>query len=187
MRLFLLFSIFTILIVTTSFIQSQTISDATQSCIDCQESIHPGIVQDWLNSRHAKMTPAEALNKSKLERRISNESVPADLSNTVVGCFECHGLNTEQHQDSFEHFDYKINVVVSPNDCKTCHAVEVEQYSTSTKAHAIGNLTQNPIYDLLVETTSVPGLSRRIELFRAKRRILPGGRPASVAMEPRWR
>ncbi len=137
-------------------VSAQTISDATQSCIDCHESIQPGIVQDWLSSRHSKTIPAEALKKSKLERRISNENIPAELANTVVGCFECHGLNTEKHQDSFEHFDYKINVVVSPNDCQTCHPVEVEQYATSTKAHAIGNLTQNSIYDLLVETTISP-------------------------------
>jgi len=139
-----------------NLVSAQTISDATQSCIDCHESIQSGIVQDWLSSRHSKTIPAEALKKSKLERRISNENIPAELANTVVGCFECHGLNTEKHQDSFEHFDYKINVVVSPNDCQTCHSVEVEQYATSTKAHAIGNLTQNPIYDLLVETTISP-------------------------------
>jgi len=135
---------------------AQTISDATQSCIDCHESINPGIVQDWMSSRHSKTMPAEALKKAKLERRISNENVPANLANTVVGCFECHGLNTDKHQDSFDHFDFKINVVVSPNDCQTCHSVEVEQYSHSTKAHAVGNLTQNPIYDLLVETTISP-------------------------------
>ncbi len=154
MRLITVTGLFLFSIVSIGF--AQTISDATQSCIDCHESVHPGIVQDWLSSRHAKTLPAEALKKAKLERRVSNENIPAELAKTVVGCFECHGLNTANHKDSFDHFDYKINVVVSPNDCKTCHPIEVEQYSTSTKAHAVGNLTQNPIYDLLVETTTSP-------------------------------
>ncbi|MDZ7333348.1 MAG: hydroxylamine oxidase, partial [candidate division KSB1 bacterium] len=79
--------IFLTILLATAFSYAQTISDATQSCIDCHESIQPGIVQDWLSSRHAKMTPAEALKKTKLERRISNESVPAELASTVVGCF----------------------------------------------------------------------------------------------------
>ncbi len=135
---------------------AQTTSDATQTCIDCHSSINPGIVQDWMSSRHSKTMPTEALKNEKLERRISNENIPTALANTVVGCYECHGLNTENHKDSFDHFDYKINVVVSPNDCRTCHSVEVEQYSISTKTHAVGNLTKNPIYDLLVETTISP-------------------------------
>ena len=156
MKLFFFIFIFIIFITTITISQTQSISNATQACIDCHSSINPGIVQDWLSSRHAKTTPAEALKKEKLERRISNENVPANLANTVVGCYECHGLNTENHKDSFDHFDYKIMVVVSPNDCKTCHSVEVEQYSISTKAHAVGNLVNNPIYDLLVETTISP-------------------------------
>lgn len=43
---------------------------------------------------------------------------------TAVGCYECHGLNPGQHQDNFEHFGFRINVVVSPNDCRVCHEEE---------------------------------------------------------------
>jgi hypothetical protein len=43
-------------------------------------------------------------------------------------------------------------VIVSPNDCKTCHSEEVDQYSTSKKAHAHGNLMENPVYTALVHT-----------------------------------
>ena len=32
------------------------VSEATGECIDCHTSVHPGIVQDWLNSRHAKIS-----------------------------------------------------------------------------------------------------------------------------------
>ena len=49
-----------------------------------------------------------------------------------------------------------INVIVSPNDCKICHSVEVDQYSVSKKAHALGNLQQNPLYHTFGEAiTSV--------------------------------
>lgn len=30
------------------------ISEATSECIDCHATIHPGIVKDWQNSRHAQ-------------------------------------------------------------------------------------------------------------------------------------
>ena len=67
------------------------------------------------------------------------ESVP-------VGCYECHGLNTAAHADSFEHFGYQINLVVSPADCATCHPQESTEYAESKKAHAIANLRDNPVY-----------------------------------------
>ncbi len=127
-------------------------STETEACLDCHSTIHPGIVEDWMSSRHAMSTPQQALAKKPLERRISNENVPVPLKDHIVGCFECHGLNTADHQDRFDHFGYQINVIVSPRDCQACHSVEAEQYSRSIKAHAVDNLALNPIYNLLVET-----------------------------------
>jgi hypothetical protein len=43
-------------------------------------------------------------------------------------------------------------VIVSPNDCQTCHSIEVEQYSGSKKSHALDILQKNPVYNTLVET-----------------------------------
>jgi hypothetical protein len=132
------------------------LSDETQECIDCHKDYTPGIVEDWLTSRHSKISPEKALKKSLLERRISSENIPEKLLSFAVGCYECHGQNPEVHKDNFEHFGYQVNVVVSPNDCGTCHSVEVEQYSGSKKANALGNLQKNPVYHTLVETiTSV--------------------------------
>jgi hypothetical protein len=71
-----------------------------------------------------------------------------------VGCFECHSLNPESHTDNFEHYGYDINVIVSPNDCSTCHSLEAEQFSGSKKANAWGNLKKNPVYTALVETVT---------------------------------
>ncbi|RMD96856.1 MAG: hydroxylamine oxidase, partial [Calditrichaeota bacterium] len=128
------------------------LSEATQECIDCHESANPGIVEDWRTSRHARITPELALAKPELEKRVSNPAIPDSLKTVVVGCYECHSLNPANHKDNFEHFGYRINVVVSPNDCRTCHLEEAEQYSDSKKAHALENLQKNPLYHTLVET-----------------------------------
>lgn len=128
------------------------LSEQTQECLECHRIYTPGIVSDWLASEHAHETPSEAAKKPDLERELSSETVPEELLNVAVGCFECHGRNTEDHRDNFDHFDYRINVVVSPNDCGICHAEEREQYSGSKKANALLNLQKNPIFHTLVET-----------------------------------
>ena len=128
------------------------ISENTQTCIDCHEQYTPGIVEDWFTSRHYKTTPAEGLKKSRLEKRISSTEIPDELKNVNVGCYECHSLNPSRHKDNFEHNGFKINVIVSPNDCKICHKEEVEQYSKSKKAYAYENLELNPVYKKLYES-----------------------------------
>lgn len=127
------------------------LSEQTQVCVLCHKNYTPGIVEDWFTSRHSKTTPEQALKKPELERRISNEAVPESLRSIVVGCYECHSQNPSAHKDNFEHFGFHINVIVSPNDCKTCHLIEAEQYSVSKKAHALENLQQNPVYHNFVE------------------------------------
>jgi len=148
--------IMTAVFAAASIVWAEKYSSQTQTCLDCHASLHPGIVYQWEKSRHAQITPAESMKKFKLERRISTENVPENLSAHVVGCYECHGLNVDQHQDSFEHFDARINIVVTPNDCRTCHPVEVEQYTGSIKAEAHDILALNPVYTQLVETIISP-------------------------------
>lgn len=128
------------------------ISERTEECLGCHREVTPGIVEDWLVSAHALGTPEEAMDKTELERKVSSPSIPLDLAGVAVGCYECHGLNPENHQDNFEHFDSRINVIVSPADCATCHQEEKEQYSLSKKANALANLKENPIFHALVET-----------------------------------
>ena len=127
------------------------LSETSQTCIDCHEMYNPGLVMDWRSSRHAQISPAKALEKLPLSRRVSSETIPDELRSSAVGCYECHSLNQSQHTDNFEHFGEQINVIVSPKDCRTCHAVEAEQYSRSKKAHARDILLKNPVYDNLVE------------------------------------
>jgi hypothetical protein len=128
------------------------ISDESETCIDCHATWNPGIVGDWMRSRHAKVTPAEALKKGKLERRISVENIPEHLENVVVGCAECHTLNPDTHKDNFDHEDFPVHVVVTPKDCAVCHAEEDHQYGRNVMSHARGNLVENPVYMSLVKT-----------------------------------
>lgn len=134
------------------------LSPQTDACITCHRMLTPGIVEDWFSSRHSKTTPANALKKPLLERRISADKVSESLAGFAVGCYECHSQNPGRHKDNFEHMGFSINVVVSPNDCKTCHPVEVNQFSDSKKAHAIKNIKDNPVYHTLVST--ITGIKR---------------------------
>ena len=125
------------------------ISEATAECIDCHSSHQPGVVNDWQNSRHARMTPQNAMAVEGVGRKVSSKSVPENLQNVAVGCAECHTMRPNAHADTFEHNGYDIHVVVSPDDCKTCHATERKQYSQNIMAHAYGNLANNKLYQKL--------------------------------------
>jgi len=131
-------------------------SDATSECLDCHVGLAPGMIAGWQNSRHARTSPQEAMKKTKLERRFSAQNVPEVLAKNVVGCAECHTLNSEKHRDTFDHNGYEVHVVVTPEDCATCHPVEVEQYGKNLMSHAYGNLQNNPLYRQL--TKSINGV-----------------------------
>ncbi len=156
LRFFFIFIIGTHILFPSSLEKSENgnvpISDQTEACLDCHQVYTPGIVEDWRSGSHAHVTPGQALKVSALKRVVSSESVPDNLMNVAVGCYECHGLNAARHQDNFDHFDYKINVIVTPDDCAVCHSKETAQYSISKKANALLNLQENPVYHLLVET-----------------------------------
>ena len=131
------------------------VTEITNECLTCHEFTHPGIVESWKKSRHARTSPAEAVKKPKLERRVSSNTIPDGLQNRVVGCYECHSLRTDQHKDSFEHNGYTIQIVVSPDDCAVCHAEERRQYQDNTMAFAHANLVDNALYQDLI--TSING------------------------------
>jgi hypothetical protein len=130
----------------TSLAAEAAISEATGECIDCHASIHPGLVEDWQNSRHAMITPQKAMAVEGNARKVSSTSVPENLQNVVVGCAECHTLRPKAHADTFDHNGYDIHVVVSPDDCQTCHVTERTQYAKNIMAHAYGNLTGNKLH-----------------------------------------
>ncbi len=131
---------------------SGRISKETKACIECHSSVHPGIVADWQRSRMAKVTPKAARSMILKKRRVSFKKVPDTLARVVVGCAECHTLNPKKHQDTFEHNGYQVHVVVTPDDCATCHPIEVGQYSKNIMSHAYGNLKNNIVYLGLVNS-----------------------------------
>lgn len=124
-------------------------SEETENCLGCHESVHPGIVQDWKASRHARTTPAEALKAPGLALKVSGKQVPENLKAVSVGCAECHTLRPGTHEDTFDHGDGKIHVVVSPADCAVCHTEETEPFGRNLMSRAHGNLNGNEVYRLL--------------------------------------
>lgn len=127
-------------------VDGAAMSEETEACLECHASLHPGIVQEWMKSRHAKVTPAEGLRKKKLERRVSVDHVPDKLANVSVGCAECHTMNATKHKDTFEHAYYQVHIVVTPEDCAACHKEEGEQYGKNVMSYARINLVENPVY-----------------------------------------
>jgi len=135
------------------------VSDDTETCLGCHDSIHPGIVQDWKAGRHARNTPGEALKVQGEALLVSSKTVPDELQGVSVGCAECHTLRPDAHADTFEHNGYSVHVAVSPADCAVCHATEREQYGRNLMAHAYGNLTNNKVYGLLEQSINgIPSL-----------------------------
>lgn len=145
------------------------VSETTEVCLGCHSSINPGMVESWAGSRHAAITPEQALEVTGNARKVSAENIPESLRKTAVGCAECHMLNTEAHPDTFEHNGYFVHTVVSPRDCAVCHPVEVEQYGRNIMAHARKNLAENPVFqDLERQTIGKPVIEEgRVEFEAA--------------------
>lgn len=130
------------------------VSEETEACLECHATTHPGLVANWRAGRHARITPKQAMAVKGLSRKVSSPEIPENLLSVVVGCAECHGLRSAAHQDSFDHNDARIHVVVTPHDCAVCHKEEAEQYSENLMAHARGNLVNNPMYAQLERAIS---------------------------------
>jgi hypothetical protein len=90
MKRLLLGMLMLIVLTGAASVDGAPVSEETETCLECHASLHPGIVQGWMKSRHARVTPSEGLKKRKLERRISVKNVPENLANVTVGCAECH-------------------------------------------------------------------------------------------------
>lgn len=139
-----------LLCVQVVFAAGERISKETEACIGCHRSVHPGIVANWGKSRMARVTPMAARSMILQKRRVSFEKVPDRMARVVVGCAECHTTNPDKHKDTFEHNGYRVHVVVTPEDCATCHPTEVGQYAKNIMSNAYGNLKNNAVYHGLV-------------------------------------
>ena len=137
---------FYLLPVPDGFCTRAPVSEATEECLGCHSSLHPGIVEGWQKSRHAQIAPRDALREKPISRRISATDIPDRLKYVSVGCAECHTLRVKNHADAFVHNEVEIHVVVSPQDCAVCHETEAAEYSENIMSHARGNLANNPVY-----------------------------------------
>jgi len=129
-------------------------SGDTEACLECHKTVSPGIVADWQKSWHAQTTPAEAIKKDPKSLKVSAQRIPSELGQKTVGCAECHMLRSERHKDAFEHYGFKVHIVVTPEDCATCHPTEVGQYGKNLMSHAHINLNNNPVYKLLADSVN---------------------------------
>jgi hypothetical protein len=150
----LFFGVFMIFAFTTQAAEPP-VSEASSECLECHTITHPGIVESWQKSRHAKTTPKQGMSVEGLARKVSSKTVPEALQDTVVGCAECHALRPDAHADTFDHNGHDIHVVVSPNDCAVCHSTEAGQYEKNIMSHAYKNLNGNPLFGKL--ETSITG------------------------------
>ena len=87
-----------------------------------------------------------------------------------MGCAECHTLNPDKHSDTFEHNGYQVHIVVTPEDCATCHPVEVKQYGHNLMSQAYGNLMNNSLYqDLMLSINGVQFFQEGKTKFKSPR------------------
>ena len=106
------------------------------------------------------------MEKKELERRVSAKSIPEKLANVVVGCAECHTINSELHPDAFDHSGFRVHTVVSPRDCSVCHPAEASQFEENLMSHAHINLMGNPLYLALANSINGPQVEKNGALIQ---------------------
>ncbi len=120
----------------------QRASPETRQCIACHLQYTPGIVYDWLRSKHAWATPDAA---ARLYERLGAPEWGERLDpkfrgyGYTVGCYECHGMFKEADRpDAFNHFGFRIVTIVTRKDCSQCHPKESAELSWTW--HAMGSI-----------------------------------------------
>jgi hydroxylamine dehydrogenase len=102
-------------------------SKESQACIRChQEKATPLAVQQWAESKHAV---------------------------SGIGCYECHQAGADR-PDSFEHYNFRISVIVSPKVCGGCHARETDEFEHSH--HALAGQILGSLDNVLGEVVEGP-------------------------------
>ncbi|MCE4625007.1 MAG: multiheme cytochrome [Desulfurococcales archaeon] len=132
----------------------QLASPQTQQCIECHLEETPGIVFDWLNSKHAWHKPADV---AEIYEAIGYENYTiADKFqnyNYTVGCYECHGMFKEQNRPDIasSHFGFQIVEIVTLKDCSQCHMKEAMEISWTMHSFAALNAPLKPWYAKIVK------------------------------------
>ncbi|MEJ2515634.1 MAG: multiheme c-type cytochrome [Gammaproteobacteria bacterium] len=115
------------------------LTEAGKNCITCHREVNPGIVGDWMDSRHGHVG---------------------------VSCIDCHRVPEEspmaiRHEDVFDMDEYDktmldrevfISVLVPPSTCARCHPVELGQFSESGHFRSYHQIIPKDNLHALVET-----------------------------------
>ncbi|NOX20249.1 MAG: hypothetical protein GXO99_03165 [Nitrospirae bacterium] len=75
----------------------------TDPCITCHETVTPGIVKQWNESKHSKVG---------------------------VKCYVCHKAKDDDPA-GFDHNGYRVTVIVTPKYCESCHPKQVKEFKES--------------------------------------------------------
>jgi hypothetical protein len=120
-----------ILLVSLLNISGTASAQEADACVNCHKAsgVLDGAIKDWEGSRHAE---------------------------NGVTCKTCHEASASD-PDALSHNGFTISPVVSPQDCKKCHPVEVKEFSQSL--HALGT----KYYELLYDKKKLPYLESQLE------------------------
>jgi len=115
----------------TAISMAANISEASQSCISCHESLGAtkGVIHDWEDSKHSEVG---------------------------VSCYECHEAKPSD-KDAFKHNGYTIATIVSPKDCGSCHSKAVEQHNNSLHAKGYDFTKKSGLYKYIGEASKISG------------------------------
>lgn len=119
-----------------------------KNCVTCHRTVHPGIVDDWVASRHGHVG---------------------------VSCIDCHSVAEDDpgailHEEIFDLTGYDqtlldqgiyLSVMVPPSTCARCHPAEVEQFNASGHFRAYHQIIPKDSLHALVrvhEGRELPGL-----------------------------
>ncbi len=93
------------------------VSAEGKRCLGCHNQVTPGVVKDWLGSKHSAMG---------------------------IDCASCHvEAGKGDRPDAKNHHGFKIAVIVTPKTCEGCHESEAKEFQASRHADAakfIGSL-----------------------------------------------
>ncbi len=137
----------------------KNVSPQSRACIACHVQVTPGIVYDWLNSKHAHNVPAKVYDLYKAIGVTGEKIAPKfEGYKYVVGCYECHGMFKDQDRpDVVNHFGFKIVTIVTAKDCSQCHPKEAREISWTWHGFAALNTVLNPWYKNIVKYAKETG------------------------------
>jgi len=72
-------------------------------CINCHDTVTPGIVKQWQESKHSKVG---------------------------VKCYVCHKAR-EDDPAGFDHNGFRVTTIVTPRYCESCHPEQVKEFRES--------------------------------------------------------